>query len=238
MSVLNHPARDIAAAYKAKPQRKPLHDCLRKRPGLVGEQQQVLMALDGNGKAQIKCKHIPVTTRLFAPQMVLRFIRQASTIRSARQPEKSCALSPTDPAGATLQVGYYRKRAEPGLITQPLVADVGRVPVSSVLYIMPFAEANDPQAGFVVIEGAKYALSATPTRMLLFLRTSTQLTASATDPGIQPLCRLRCRCGASAGQNYFTAAQITTPGVCVIAKHRPVPHDGTVGLAMSLIVEI
>lgn len=243
MSVLKTSGRaDIAAAYKAKAATAN-HFMIAFGSGQAwwGSQQQVLLALDGNGKAQINVQHIPVTNP------VVRSANGVTLYQAGIDYQVSTAtgeilriVSGQIPAGATLQVGYTANVPNPDLTTQQLVAEVGRVPVSSVLYIMPFAEANDPQAGFVVIEGAKYALSATPTRMLLF-----QANLNATDGVGDPIREysLYAGCAVDAalppGQTYFTPAQITTPGVCVIAKHRtPVPHDGTVGLAMSIIVEI
>ncbi|MDG3575972.1 hypothetical protein P7F60_06225 [Rhizobium sp. YJ-22] len=243
MSVLKTRGRaDIAAAYKALAAIAN-HFMIAFGAGQNwwGSQQQVLLALDGDGKAQINPTHVPVTAPVIRSADGVTLYQVGtdyliSTATGAIERVVSGAIA----GGATLQVSYTARVPEPDLTTQVLVDEVGRVPVSSVQFILPFAEANDAGAPFVVIEGAKYALSATPTRMLLFsavlnatdgvgdpIREYALFSGCAVDAGLPP------------GQTYFEPADIVTSGACVIAKHRsPVPHDGTVGLAMSIILEI
>ena len=135
---------------------------------------------------------------------------------------------------------YLPTVPQPDLTTQTLVAEVGRVPVTAIHFIVPFDEATDPEANYVIVEGAKYALMSTPARMLLFMA---HLNASDGVGGPIREYALFSRCAVNPalppGQVYFDAADIAEPGVMVISKHRtPVPHDGTVGLDVSVIYEL
>lgn len=243
MSVLKTRGRaDIAAAYKALAATAN-HFMVAFGAGESwwGSQQQVLLTLGGDDTAQINAEHVPITVPVIrSADGVTLFQSGVDYLVSTATGKIERIVSGAIAAGASLQVTYVANVPQPDLTTQVLVGEVGRVPVSSVLYIQPFEEAGDPGAGFVMIEGVKYALSAAPTRMLLFqaqlaatdgvgdpIREYALFSGCAVDPGLPP------------GQAYFAPADIVEAGVCVIQKHRsPVPHDGTVGLALSIILEI
>lgn len=243
MSVTKTAGRaDLAAAYKALAA-TPNNFMIAFGEGESwwGSQQQVLLELDEDGETSINPAHAPVTgvvvrsaNAVTLYQVTVDYLVDTATGEINRNPAGSI------PAEATLQVTYVPTVPQPDLTTQTLASEVGRVPVTAVHYIMPFDEADDPEVNYVILEGAKYALSAEPARMLLF-----QAHLNASDGVGDPIREyaLFSRCAVDPelppGQVYFEAADITSPGVMVIAKNRtPVPHDGTVGLDMSVIFEL
>ena len=242
MSVLKTAGRaDLAAAYKALAA-TPSNFMIAFGEGESwwGGQQQVLLTFAAN-EIQIDADHAPVSGVVVKSadavtlyQVTTDYTVNLSTGLITRVP------GGTIPNNAQVQVTYVANVPQPNLTTQALVAEVGRVPVSSVLYILPFDEAEDPEANFILVEGAKYALMADPTRMLLF-----QGHLNASDGVGEPIREygLFSRCAVDPelppGQVYFEGEEVTEPGTYVIAKHRsPVPHDGTVGLDMSIIIEL
>lgn len=141
---------------------------------------------------------------------------------------------------ATVQLTYTAAVPQPELTGTALVAEAGRISVSAIHHIVPFDEAEDPAANFVIVEGIKYALVAEPSRMLLFLG---HLAASDGVGGPIREYGLFSRCSVDPdlplGQTYFEPTDIVEAGTLIISKYRtPVPHDGTVGLDMSIILEI
>lgn len=243
MSVFKTAGRaDVARAYKALGA-TPNNFLLAFGNGVDwwGSQQQVLLTFDGSQHAQINSLHVPVTS------VTVRSSNGATLYQPTTDYTINLATGQITrvggggiTAGATVQVSYTANVPQPNLTDQALVDEVGRVSVSGLLYILPFEEAGDPDAGFVMVESIKYALSAEPTRMLLF-----QGNVNASD-GVGPPIReyaLFSRCSVDpdlpGGQVYFEPGDIVDPGVMVIAKRRsPVPHDGTIGLAISIIIEI
>jgi hypothetical protein len=243
MSVTKTAGRaDLAAAYKALAA-TPNNFMIGFGAGenWWGSQQQVLLDLDEDDETTINPAHAPVTG------VVVRSANAATLYQVGVDYLVDTATGEIDrvdagsiPAEATLQVTYVPTVPQPDLTTQTLVNEVGRVPVTATHFIVPFDEADDLEANYVIIEGAKYALMSEPARMLLFqghlnaadgvgapIREYALFSRCAVDPELPP------------GQVYFDAADIVAPGVMVIAKQRtPVPHDGTVGLDMSIIFEL
>lgn len=243
MSVTKTAGRaDLAAAYKALAA-TPNNFMIGIGGGenWWGSQQQVLLDLDEDGETAINPAHAPVTgvvvrsaNAVTLYQVGVDYLVDTVTGALTR------AEAGTIPAEATLQVTYLPTVPQPDLTTQTLVAEVGRVPVTAIHFIVPFDEATDPEANYVIVEGAKYALMSTPARMLLFMA---HLNASDGVGGPIREYALFSRCAVNPalppGQVYFDAADIAEPGVMVISKHRtPVPHDGTVGLDVSVIYEL
>src|SRR5690606_34062482 len=107
------------------------------------------------------------------------------------------------------QLTYTAAVPQPALTGTSLVAETGRVPVSAIHHIVPFDEADDPSANFVIVEGIKYALVAGPSRMLLFLA---HLAASDGVGGPIREYGLFSRCSVDPdlppGQTYFEPADI------------------------------
>ncbi len=243
MSVLKTAGRaDLAAAYKALAA-VPNNFLIAIGAGenWWGSQQQVLLDLDAEGETAINPSHAPVTGVVVRSanaatlyQVGVDYLVDTATGVISRNDAGSI------PAEATLQVTYVPTVPQPDLMRQTLVAEVGRVPVTAIHFIVPFDEAEDPEANYVIVEGAKYALMAEPARMLLM-----QAHLNASDGVGEPIREyaLFSRCAVDPelppGQVYFDVDDVTAPGVMVIAKQRtPVPHDGTVGLDMSIILEL
>lgn len=243
MSVTKTAGRaDLAAAYKALAA-TPNNFMIGIGEGESwwGSQQQVLLELDEDGATAINPIHAPVTgvvvrsaNAVTLYQAGVDYLVDTATGALTRVETGSI------PAEATLQVTYVPTVPQPDLETQTLVAEVGRVPVTAIHYAVPFEEATDPEANYVIIEGAKYALMSEPARLLLFMAH-----VNAADGVGGPIREyaLFSRCVVAAelppGQVYYDADQIAEPGVMVIAKQRtPVPHDGTVGLDLSVIYEL
>lgn len=245
MTVLKTGGRaDIAAAYKALDGGRFM---VAFGPGEAwwGTQQVVLLAFAGddgagNEVAQIAAHHAPVTD---------------ITVRSAdaatlHAPGTDYVVDPASgritrvfggqiASGATVQVTYTATVPQPDLTTQALVTETGRVPVTSIQHVIPFEEA-DATANFVIVDSRKYALVEGPGRALLY---TAHLSASdAVGPPIREYA-LFSRCTTDPalppGATFYTPADIVEPGVLVVSRFRtPVPHDGTVGLDMSIVIEI
>lgn len=242
MSVFKTAGRaDVAAADKALAA-TPNNFMIAFGPGenWWGSQQQVLLALDEDDGAQIAAMHAPVTGVVIRSadavtlyQVGVDYLVDTATGAISRLPGGSIA------AEATIQVTYVATVPEPDLATQSLVSEVGRVSVSAIHFVVPFDEQDDPAANFVNVEGVKYAL-VEHGRLLLFrgqlissegvgepIRQYGLFSRCAVDPELPP------------GQTFFEGAEVIEPGVLVISRHRsPVPHDGTVGLETSFLLEI
>lgn len=243
MSVTKTAGRaDLAAAYKALAA-TPNNFMIGFGEGehWWGSQQQVLLALDEDGATTINPAHAPVTGAVVRSANAVTLYQVGvdylvDTVTGAITRVETGAI----PAEATLQVTYVPTVPQPDLTTQTLVSEVGRVPVTAIHYAVPFEEATDPEANYVIIEGAKYALMSTPARLLLFMA---HINAADGVGGPIREYALFSRCSVAPelppGQVYYDADDITEPGVMVISKHRtPVPHDGTVGLDLSVIYEL
>lgn len=243
MSVVKTSGRaDLAAAYKALAA-VPNNFMIGIGEGenWWGSQQQVLLELDEDGETAINPAHAPVSGVVVrSANAVTLYQAGVDYLVDTATGAISRVVSGSIPAEATLQVTYVPTVPQPDLTTQMLVAEVGRVPVTAIHFIAPFDEANDPEANYVIVEGAKYALMSEPARMLLFMA---HLNAADGVGGPIREYALFSRCSVDPelppGQVYFDAADIVDEGVMVISKHRtPVPHDGTVGLDVSVIYEL
>lgn len=206
-----------------------------------GSQQQVLLTFDGSQHAQINAQHVPVTgvTVRSADAVTLYQLTTDYTVNLATGQITRVGGGGIAP-GANVQVTYTANVPQPNLTDQALVTEVGRSAVSSPLYILPFADAGDPDAPFINVEGTKYALSDDPTRMLLF-QANVNSADGVGDPIREYALFSRCEVDPDLppGQTWFEPGDIVTSGVLVISKRRtPVPHDGTIGIALSVIVEI
>lgn len=140
---------------------------------------------------------------------------------------------------SAVQLTYLPTVPNPDLVAGGLAAETGRVSVSAIHFIVPFAEA-DPGANFTIVDGVKYALVLEPSRMLLFLGhlpAADGAGAPIREYGIFSRCAVAA--GLPPGQTYFEPGEIDDPGTLIIVKRRPpVPHDGTVALDMSIILEL
>lgn len=247
MAVLKTAGRaDIAAAYKALATAQRFMIAVGPGEEWWGTPQVVLHAFagdDGNGNPviQLNPAHAPVS---------------AVTVRSA-DGQTLYAIGTdyvVDPAtgrithvfggniapDASAQVTYTAAVPQPDRTTGALVTETGRVAVGSIQYVMPFDEVGDEHASFVIVDSIKYALVEGPASSLLFtahlapgdgvgalIREYALFSRAVVDPDLPP------------GQSYFEPHQIVDPGVMVLSRFRaPVPHDGTVGLDLSIVIEI
>lgn len=242
MAVLKTAGRaDIAAAYKALAQ-EPNNFMIGFGEGETwwGGTQQVVLTFEED-EIQLPSAHAPISGLVVrsADGSILYasgtdYLVNASTGRIER------VFGGNIIEDQTVQLTYTATVPQPTLTSQALVSETGRVSVTAVHYIVPFDEAEDPGANFVIVEGAKYALVDGPSRMLLFLghlgaadgiggpiREYGLFSRCVVDPDLPP------------GQTYFEPSNIVEGGTLIVAKNRtPVPHDGTVGLDMSIILEI
>lgn len=242
MAVLKTGGRaDIAAAYKALAS-IPHNFMVGFGPGVNwwGTQQSVLRAFAADDTIIIAEEHLPLTgvslRRADGTEPYLLGVDYVA--------DGTAGVITRNPAGqiapeATVQISYTAPIPQPDLTSQTLVSETGRVSVGAVQYVTPFDEA-DEASSFVMVDGAKYALVAGPSRALLFtahlsatdgvgdpIREYALFSRCAVDPALPP------------GQSFFEPSQITDPGTLIVSRFRsPVPHDGTVGLDMSIIIEI
>ncbi|WP_322997517.1 hypothetical protein [Castellaniella sp.] len=242
MAVLKTDGRaDIAAAYKALAEtRHNYMVAFGPGEGWWGSQQSVLLGFGDDDTIQIPTAHLPTTS------LSLRSADGTTPYQLGPDyvADGTAGVITRNPAGqidpeALVQITYVAAIPQPDLTTQALVSETGRVSVGAVQYVVPFDEAEDALS-FVIVDGSKYALVAGPSRTLLFTAH-----LSATDGVGDPIREyaLFSRCAVDPdlppGQSYFEPHLIADPGTLVVSRFRtPVPHDGTVGLDMSIIIEI
>lgn len=136
-------------------------------------------------------------------------------------------------------VSYTAQTPTPAATATELENEVGRCLVTGTSYVQLLAP-NSVEQGDIALGTARYEITETPTRLIL-MRGRLNADEAAGDDIKEYGLFTGCEVSNSVadGAAFFPPTDIANPGEMLVADFfAPVPHDGTIGLDISVIVEI